>query len=204
MSDTAWFVLADGRRRGPFATAELQQVLLRHPDPGAQLVWHSGLTEWVPAHTRPEFAPSLPPQPPQTKTMSEFPSERVSPAVVVNTEERHSVKSKRSKCWTLGGLAVGLLLFQIVRPQIWGNDTPFPNWEMLASGLWTAFSVVFGAFVGRLVEGATIAPAELAPLVPPQPPRTNTNASPAVIHATNVVPGPVHPAVSDDFPSEAI
>ena len=83
MSDTAWFLLADDRRRGPFATAELQQVLLRHPDSGAQLVWHSGLTEWVPASTQPEFAPSVPPQPPQTKTMSEFPSEGASPAVVV-------------------------------------------------------------------------------------------------------------------------
>ena len=135
--------------------------------------------------------------------MSEFPSEAVSPAVVANTEEQHSMKSKPSKCWTFGGLAVGLLLFQIVRPQIWGYDTPFPTWaEMLASGLWTAFSVGSGVFVGRLVEGATSAPPERA-LVLPRPPRTNTTASPAVIRATRSVPGPVQLATPDDFPSEA-
>ena len=205
MSDTAWFLLADDRRRGPFATAELQQVLLRHPDPGAQLVWHRGLTEWVPASTRPEFAPSLPPQPPQTKTMSEFPSEAVSPAVVMNTEEQHSMKSKPSKCWTLGGLVVGLLLFQVMRPQIWGNDTPSPSWaEMLASGVWAALSVGFGASAGRLIEGAISAPPELAASLPPHPRQANTTASPDVIRARSSVFGQQQPATSDDFPSEAI
>ena len=78
MTDIAWFVLADDRRTGPFAPDALVQVLLRHPDPGALLVWRSGLTEWVPASTLPELAALLPPPPPLTNTTA-------SPAVIPAT-----------------------------------------------------------------------------------------------------------------------
>jgi hypothetical protein len=61
MEETRWFVMADGRRKGPFTQGELLMALMRQPDPGNTPVWRSGLAEWVPAGSLAQVVGLIPP-----------------------------------------------------------------------------------------------------------------------------------------------
>ena len=70
-----------------------------------------------------------------------------SPADVVSPE-KHSRRSKAARFGVGVGVTIAMLLFEALAPQIWVNDTLFPNWpRMLAAGLVAGLSAYVGRFV---------------------------------------------------------
>lgn len=56
-----WYFVQDGVQAGPVSQGELTELLMRGQIPPNTMVWTEGMSDWVPANTRPELT-APPPQ----------------------------------------------------------------------------------------------------------------------------------------------